>query len=509
MLIMTIRTVITSNGKTALQLVTQNTKEGSNVTAVGFLQYLILSMIVEELLCCFFLAGPVDSPTFVKFNNVSSTGLTVSWQPPAIRDQNGPITSYKIRYHTTGSSGVKYITEMLSVDPNLSLNASWRFNYTVVKLVENTEYAVAVAAENEEGEGPYSSDMVIRLLAPQSTPTESAEATTVAVVMVVLILAIAVIIAVTSLYLCIKWKQLKSRFEHHFQSKDSKGSHIYEEPKCLSANRGASIENIYDVCGTPGRLSMNEEDYPERSETDKPTLNATNMLFADHTASAMCTGDGAHSLAALPEPYLTLSETPEFLDNPLYQPLDLTCADESTENHSTAGRLVSSDSHGVSAKSRCSTIPQQKSSHHSPTMAFSEPVTMSHLEQQEQHYDHLAPYRHQPYPGEPHSAPSTMSSGFSLSASAHYAHPRDRVTYQNSSELSPLQEGKRSGSVEEMDYVHIYDSPRKGRDIYDVPRKGRDIYAVPRSCVATISSDETKSSVRPAAVHDPNSDQCS
>ena len=388
---------------------------------------------------------------------------------------------------------------MLNVDPNLSLNESWQFNYTVVKLLENTQYSVAVAAENKQGEGPYSEEEVIQLPATSLTPTygtPSTEPTIVAVTMVVLILAIALIAAVTSLYLCVKRKQLKSRFERHFKSKDCKGSHIYEEPKCSSAARGTSIENIYDVCGTPGRMSMQEEDYPERSETEQPTLNATNMLFTGHTASTLHTGDDVHSWASLPE--VGPSQTPDFLDNPLYQPcpVDLTCADQPTEGHGTAERLVGSVSHGASTKGGYSTIPRRKSPQQSATMAFSEPVTMSHLKSQEQQYDRLAPYRHLSYPSEPHSASSTLSPGILLPAL--HARPHDKVIYQNISDMAPLPEGKDSGSLGEFDYVHIYDAPRKGRDIY----------AVPRSCIAMFSSDENgaDSSVSSAVVCDPNSD---
>ena len=451
----------------------------------------MLGLNVTEF--CFSLQGPVASPTLVKFKNVSSTGLTVSWQPPPVLDQNGPITSYKIRYHTTGSARVKYITEMLNVNPSLSLNESWRFNYTVVKLLENMEYSVAVAAENEQGEGPYSNEMVIRLPTTQSAASvQSTEPTIAAVVIVVLILAIAGMAVLTSLYLCIKWKQLKARFEHHFQSKNSKGSHIYEEPKCSSAARGASIDNIYDVCGTPGRLSMQEEDCPERSDTDEPTLNATNVLFTEHTMMS----DDVQSWASLHP------KTPEFLDNPLYQPLtiDLTSADQPTEGHQTAERLVSGvGSHDVTAKSQYSTIPRRNSPQQS-TMAFSEPVTMSHLERQEQQqYDRLAPYRHQTYTGEPHSAPNAMSPGIFQSGSVHSAHHSDKVIYQNTSDLAQLQEGKDSGAVGELDYIHIYDTPRKGRDIY----------AVPRSCIATFSIDDigADSSAKFDAAYDPNSQQ--
>ena len=449
----------------------------------------ILGLTVTEF--CFCLQGPVASPTSVEFKNVSSTGLTVSWQPPPVLDQNGPITSYKIRYYTTGSDRVKYITEMLNVNPSLSLNVSWRFNYSVVKLLESMEYSVAVAAENEQGEGPYSSEMVIRLPTTQSAAAvQSIEPTIVAVIIVVLILAIAGMAVLTSLYLCIKWKQLKARFEHHFQSKNSKGSHIYEEPKCSSAARGASIDNIYDVCGTPGRMSMQEEDCPERSDADEPTLNATNALFTEHTMMS----DDVHSWASLHP------QTPEFLDNPLYQPLtiDLTNAGQPTEVHQTAGRLVSSvGSHDATAKSQYSTISRRNSLQQS-TMAFSEPVTMSHLERQEQQYDRLAPYRHQTYTGEPHSAPNAMSPGIFQSGSVHSAHHSDKVVYQNTSDLAQLQEGKDSGAVEELDYIHIYDAPRKGRDIY----------AVPRSCIATFDIDiGADSSAKFDAAHDPNSQQ--
>lgn len=419
--------------------------------------------------------------------SVSHTALTVYWQPPSLREQNGPVTSYKIRYHTTGSTRVKYITEMVSVDPTLSLNESWQFNYTVVKLLASTEYSVAVAAENQQGEGPYSLEEVIRLPDTPTTATKDAGSTIVAVIMVILILAIALIASAVSLYLCVKWKQLKSRFEHHFKFKDCNHRHIYEEPKCPSVAISNSIENIYDVCGTPGRLSMQEEDYPEICDTDEPTQNNDSMLRTGYTASANYTDGEVHSWASLPD--VSLPNTPDFLDNPLYEPRVIEPTDQFRSLQRTAGRLSGSLSHDT--KWECSTIPRRNPPRHSATASLVEPVTMSHLEQQhEQPYDLLAPYSRLSHSREPHSAPSTLSPAFV--SSEVYAHPQEKFIYQNIGNMTPLQEDNDSDNVEELDYVHVY----------DVPRKGRATYAVPRSCIATISSGEIGgySQVRSAAV---------
>lgn len=384
---------------------------------------------------------------------------------------------------------------MLKVDPNLSLNESWQFNYTVVNLLADTEYSVAVAAENEQGEGPYSLEEVIRLRETPTTATNNAESTIVAVIMVVLILAIALIAAAVSLYLCAKWKQLKSQFEHHFKWKDCKRRHIYEEPKCPSAARGTSIENIYDVCGTPGRLSIQEEDYPEICDTDGPIQNDGNMLFTGYTVSAACASDGVHSWASLPD--VSLPKTPDFLENPLYQPQAIESADQLHVLHSTAERLAGTLSHGASTKWECSTMPRRNPPRRPAATALLEPVTMSHVQWQEQQHDLLAPYSRLSHSKEPHSAPSTLSPGFV--ASELYAHPQNKVLYQNITDLAPLQEDNDNDSQEEFDYVHIYDAPRKGRENY----------AVPRSCIAAISCDENGAdcSVRSAAVLDPTSDQ--
>ena len=361
--------------------------------------------------------------------------LTVYWQPPSIRDQNGPVTSYRIRYHKTSSTRIKYITEMLTVDPNISLNESWQFNYKVMKLLADTEYSVAVAAENEQGEGPYSLEEVTQVQkTPTTATTSNTESMIIAVIVVVLILAIALIAAAVLIYLCAKWKRLKSQFEHHFKWKDCKGRHIYEEPKCPSAARGTSIENIYDVCGTPGRLSIQEEDFPEICDTDESTQNAGSILFTGYNGPVAGTGDGVHSWASLPD--VSIPNTPDFLDNPLYQPRVIESADQPHVLHSTAERLAGSLSQGAYTKWESSTLPRRNLPRQSAAVAVLEPVTMSHLQQQEQQYDRLAPYSRLSHPRGPHSAPNSLSSGFF--SSELYAHPQNTVLYQNIADLALL-----------------------------------------------------------------------
>ena len=77
-------------------------------------------------------------------DGVDPASLRVTWQPPPLIDQNGPITSYFITYHRTDDpliSGSVSTTETESIISGLDLFVS---------------YSVQVAARNDGGFGPFS-----------------------------------------------------------------------------------------------------------------------------------------------------------------------------------------------------------------------------------------------------------------------------------------------------------------------------------------------------------------
>ena len=86
---------------------------------------------------------PSSSPQNVIVVSVDPASLMVTWQPPPLIDQNGPLTGYAITYQRIG-----YIDIM-----NVSVNGT---HFKISGLSPFVNYSVSVAAINTDGIGVFS-----------------------------------------------------------------------------------------------------------------------------------------------------------------------------------------------------------------------------------------------------------------------------------------------------------------------------------------------------------------
>lgn len=93
-------------------------------------------------------AAPTGPPQNIIAPVVEGTYLTLSWEPPISSEQNGIITSYRIK--VTTEDGV--------VLDNFTSDTT----YTVSNLEPYSIYQFSVAALTVHGQGPFSSNVAIR-----------------------------------------------------------------------------------------------------------------------------------------------------------------------------------------------------------------------------------------------------------------------------------------------------------------------------------------------------------
>ena len=98
---------------------------------------------------CYNSTVPTSSPLNVTVMSVISASLRVSWQPPVLRDHNGPITGYVIQYTRVGPSG-------------MSMNVTSQNTEVESRLTAYVDYSVIVASMTVNGTGPFSNPMVER-----------------------------------------------------------------------------------------------------------------------------------------------------------------------------------------------------------------------------------------------------------------------------------------------------------------------------------------------------------
>ena len=91
---------------------------------------------------------PGSSPQNVTVTSVNPTSLMVSWQPPPLIDQNGPLTSYLILYSRVGSN--------ISMTETISNGTE----YVISGLIAFSNYSVEVAARTINGTGPSSNSVI-------------------------------------------------------------------------------------------------------------------------------------------------------------------------------------------------------------------------------------------------------------------------------------------------------------------------------------------------------------
>ncbi|VEL38184.1 unnamed protein product [Protopolystoma xenopodis] len=92
--------------------------------------------------------APSSFPTTVQTRSLNATSIEVSWSPPGIRQRNGRLTGYQVRYFE--------VADPVGTDRIASLPRDRQRRLQVHALKVNTYYAFAVRAINANGEGPWS-----------------------------------------------------------------------------------------------------------------------------------------------------------------------------------------------------------------------------------------------------------------------------------------------------------------------------------------------------------------
>ena len=93
-----------------------------------------------------FPSEPSSPPTNVSVIDVTSTSITVTWDPVPAIDRNGIITEYEVEYNQS------------TFDINTTQTVRVNSSYTMVQLTElheYVEYFIQVRAYTREGYGPY------------------------------------------------------------------------------------------------------------------------------------------------------------------------------------------------------------------------------------------------------------------------------------------------------------------------------------------------------------------
>ena len=108
-------------------------------------------MIHNELcqgMSCYNSIVPSSSPLNIMVESHIIASLNVFWQPPTVRNRNGPNT-YVIQYTRVGSSDT------------MSVNVASGTTHTISGLVAYVNYSVIVAAMTVNGTGPFSDPPVV------------------------------------------------------------------------------------------------------------------------------------------------------------------------------------------------------------------------------------------------------------------------------------------------------------------------------------------------------------
>ena len=86
-------------------------------------------------------SAPSGAPSNLVFNSIQTTSLSLSWNPPPIREWNSDTIAYRVQYYGNVDTSVRNITT-----PNMNLVLSG--------LKEGEVYKVVVCSYNSEGHGP-------------------------------------------------------------------------------------------------------------------------------------------------------------------------------------------------------------------------------------------------------------------------------------------------------------------------------------------------------------------
>ena len=99
--------------------------------------------------CCSLDSVPTGPPLDVDATPVTSTSVTISWNPPAPENQNGVITGYVI--NLTLTVGSEEVSQYLSSRDNITIGSLHPF----------TTYNFTVAAQTSVGTGPYTTSSTV------------------------------------------------------------------------------------------------------------------------------------------------------------------------------------------------------------------------------------------------------------------------------------------------------------------------------------------------------------
>ena len=84
-----------------------------------------------------------------------ASSIGISWSPPDLALQNGPISSYRLLYTTNNS-------QQEDMRHSVTTNAT-TFSYLLTNLQSSTRYYISIAASTSIGYGPYARKSIVTL----------------------------------------------------------------------------------------------------------------------------------------------------------------------------------------------------------------------------------------------------------------------------------------------------------------------------------------------------------
>ena len=100
-----------------------------------------------------FPTAPAIAPGEVKAKHLSSTSITVSWDPLPPNSHNGVITKYTVYYYKQHSPRIS--------EQSIAVSVSNR-QTGISNLSVYTDYNISVSASTSAGEGPRSSGIIVK-----------------------------------------------------------------------------------------------------------------------------------------------------------------------------------------------------------------------------------------------------------------------------------------------------------------------------------------------------------
>ena len=95
--------------------------------------------------------APSAPPTSVTTSAVTSSSITVQWEPVDCIHRNGDITGYSVRYGVQGSGGIQ----------TMSVTGGSTTEVNITELMSSTTYSIEVTAVNTINTGDYSDPLSV------------------------------------------------------------------------------------------------------------------------------------------------------------------------------------------------------------------------------------------------------------------------------------------------------------------------------------------------------------